>query len=47
MAKAQLDGLRIKDSIDWYIKAEDPPNFMEVIEIAIRADRYDELVQYQ
>ncbi|KAG6824237.1 hypothetical protein H0H92_007587 [Tricholoma furcatifolium] len=33
LAKAQLDGLRIKDSIDSYIKAEDPSNFAEAIEI--------------
>ncbi|KAG8732481.1 hypothetical protein FRC12_019252 [Ceratobasidium sp. 428] len=32
LAKAQLDGLRIRDAIDSYIKAEDPSNFPEVIE---------------
>ncbi|KAE9401661.1 ARM repeat-containing protein [Gymnopus androsaceus JB14] len=31
LAKAQLDGLRIKDSIDSYIKAEDASTFLEVI----------------
>ncbi|KAH8116430.1 clathrin heavy chain [Phellopilus nigrolimitatus] len=46
LAKAQLDGLRIKDSIDSYIKAEDPTNFLEVIEMASRADKYDDLVRY-
>ena len=63
LAKAQLDGLRIKDSIgkfhqhringrtltickDSYIKAEDPSNFAEVIEIASRADKHDDLVRY-
>ena len=63
LAKAQLDGLRIKDSIgnptrflfdvflliiftDSYIKAEDPSNFLEVIEISTRADKYDDLVRY-
>ncbi|KAJ7224497.1 hypothetical protein GGX14DRAFT_425944 [Mycena pura] len=46
LAKAQLDGLRIKDSIDSYIKAEDPSNFMEVIEIATRAGKQDDLVRY-
>ncbi|KAI9064179.1 clathrin heavy chain [Trametes sanguinea] len=46
LAKAQLDGLRIKDAIDSYIKAEDPTNYEEVIEIASRAGKYDDLVRY-
>jgi clathrin heavy chain len=64
LAKAQLDGLRIKDSvgmnlqnmliprlsfllhIESYIKAQDPLNFVEVIEIANRAGKHDELVKY-
>ena len=31
---------------DSYIKAEDPSNFAEVIEIATRADKYDDLVRF-
>jgi clathrin heavy chain len=66
LAKAQLDGLRIKDSIgtqyfalalnleltflffltDSYIKAEDPANFAEVIEISNRAGKHDNLVRF-
>jgi len=46
LAKAQLDGMRIKDSIDSYIKADDPSNYTEVIELATRADKYDELVRF-
>ncbi|KAL0060881.1 Clathrin heavy chain [Marasmius tenuissimus] len=46
LAKAQLDGLRIKDSIDSYIKAQDPSNFPEVIEIANRAGKHDDLVRF-
>ncbi|KAF8920783.1 clathrin heavy chain 1 [Mucidula mucida] len=46
LAKAQLDGLRIKDSIDSYIKAEDPSNFAEVIEISNRAGKHDDLVRF-
>ncbi|OBZ66438.1 Clathrin heavy chain 1 [Grifola frondosa] len=46
LAKAQLDGLRIKDAIDSYIKAEDPSNFLEVIEISNRAGKFDDLVRY-
>ncbi|KJA25685.1 hypothetical protein HYPSUDRAFT_37118 [Hypholoma sublateritium FD-334 SS-4] len=46
LAKAQLDGLRIKDSVESYIKAQDPSNFTEVIEIANHAGKHDELVRY-
>jgi clathrin heavy chain len=67
LAKAQLDGLRIKDSIgmqyfalslnleltflffflaDSYIKAEDPANFAEVIEISNRAGKHDDLIRF-
>ncbi|KIY69192.1 clathrin heavy chain 1, partial [Cylindrobasidium torrendii FP15055 ss-10] len=46
LAKAQLDGLRIKDAIDSYIKAEDPSNFAEVIEISNRAGKHDDLVRF-
>ncbi|KAF8180718.1 armadillo-type protein [Mycena galopus ATCC 62051] len=46
LAKAQLDGLRIKDVIDSYIKAEDPSNFIEVIEISTRAGKQDDLVRF-
>ncbi|MBW0487421.1 hypothetical protein O181_027136 [Austropuccinia psidii MF-1] len=46
LGKAQLDGLRIKDAIDSYIKAEDPTNYMEVIETADRAGKHEDLVRY-
>ncbi|THH15617.1 hypothetical protein EW146_g4889 [Bondarzewia mesenterica] len=46
LAKAQLDGLRVKDAIDSYIKAEDPSNFLEVIEIANHAGKHDDLVRF-
>ncbi|CAK9779753.1 clathrin heavy chain [Cutaneotrichosporon oleaginosum] len=46
LAKAQLDGLRIKDSIDSYIKAEDPSNFEEVIEISNRAGKHEDLIRF-
>jgi len=62
LAKAQLDDLRIKDSIgtqrilffefiltffaDSYIKAEDPSNFAEVIEISSHAGKHDDLVRF-
>ncbi|KAK4240826.1 hypothetical protein C8A03DRAFT_31102 [Achaetomium macrosporum] len=46
VAKAQLDGLRVSDSIDSYIRAEDPKNYEEVIEIAVAAGKNEELIKY-
>lgn len=46
LGKAQLDGLRVKDAIDSYVRAEDPSNFEEVIEIAERSGREEELIRY-
>lgn len=46
VAKAQLDGLRVGDSIDSYIRAGDPSNFNEVIEIATHAGKDDELIKF-
>ncbi|KAG2125280.1 hypothetical protein BD769DRAFT_1388550 [Suillus cothurnatus] len=48
LAKAQLDGLRIKDVIDSYIKAEDecPSNFTGAIEISSHAAKHDDLVHF-
>ncbi|EOA80785.1 Clathrin heavy chain [Exserohilum turcicum] len=46
VAKAQLDGLRVSDSIESYIRAEDPSNFLEVIEIATHAGKDEDLIKY-
>lgn len=46
VAKAQLDGLRVTDSIESYIKANDPANFNEVIETATHAGKDEDLVKY-
>ncbi|KAI6784810.1 clathrin heavy chain-like protein [Emericellopsis cladophorae] len=46
VAKAQLDGLRVSDAIESYIKAEDPKNYEEVIEIATHAGKNEDLVKY-
>ncbi|KAH8919125.1 clathrin heavy chain [Atractiella rhizophila] len=46
LAKAQLDGVRIKDSIDSYVKANDPSNYLEVIETASHAGKEEDLVRY-
>ncbi|CAF9906424.1 MAG: hypothetical protein HETSPECPRED_006177 [Heterodermia speciosa] len=46
VAKAQLDGLRISDSIGSYIRAGDASNHNEVIDIAIHAGKDEELIKY-
>jgi len=46
VAKAQLDGLRVSDSIDSYIRANDPSNYLEVIETATHAGKDEELIKF-
>lgn len=46
VAKAQLDGVRVSDSIESYIRAQDPSNYSEVIETSIHAGKNDELIKY-
>ncbi|KXS18347.1 clathrin heavy chain [Gonapodya prolifera JEL478] len=46
LAKAQLDHARVKDAIDSYIKADDPTNFIEVISVAERENKFDDLVRF-
>lgn len=46
VAKAQLTGLRVTDSIESYIRAEDPSNFLEVIETGTAAGKDEDLVKF-
>lgn len=46
VAKAQLDGLRVTDAIESYLRAQDPSNFAEVIEIATHAGKDDDLIKF-
>ncbi|KAF2876123.1 clathrin heavy chain [Massariosphaeria phaeospora] len=46
VAKAQLDGLRVTDAIESYIRAQDPSNFLEVIEIATHAGKDEDLIKF-
>ncbi|KAF1845878.1 clathrin heavy chain [Cucurbitaria berberidis CBS 394.84] len=46
VAKAQLDGLRVTDSIESYIRAGDPSNFLEVIETATHAGKDEDLIKF-
>ncbi|KAK9449233.1 uncharacterized protein V1518DRAFT_417454 [Limtongia smithiae] len=46
LGKAQLNGLRVSDAIDSYIKANDPSNYAEVIDIASHAGKDEELIKF-
>lgn len=46
VAKAQLDGLRVTDSIESYIRAGDASNFLEVIEVGTHAGKDDDLIKF-
>ena len=46
VAKAQLDGLRVTDSVESYLRAQDPSNFLEVIETATHAGKDEDLIKY-
>jgi clathrin heavy chain len=46
VAKAQLDGLRVSDGIASYIRAEDPSNYQEVIEISTHAGKDEDLIKF-
>ncbi|KAK5137642.1 hypothetical protein LTR08_007937 [Meristemomyces frigidus] len=46
VAKAQLDGLRVPDSIESYIRAQDPSNFQEVVETATHAGKDEDLIKF-
>ncbi|PNS17825.1 hypothetical protein CAC42_3220 [Sphaceloma murrayae] len=46
VGKAQLDGLRVSDAIESYIKAGDASNYNEVIEIATHAGKDEDLIKF-
>ncbi|KAF2222182.1 hypothetical protein BDZ85DRAFT_320437 [Elsinoe ampelina] len=46
VGKAQLDGLRVTDAIDSYIRANDASNYNEVIEIATHAGKDEDLIKF-
>lgn len=46
VAKAQLDGLRVTDGIESYLRAQDPSNYQEVIDIATHAGKDEDLIKY-
>lgn len=46
VAKAQLDGLRISDAVESYIRAQDPSNYNEVIEIATHTGKDEDLIRF-
>jgi clathrin heavy chain len=46
LAKAQLENGKVKESIESYIKAQEPNSFLNVIEAAKKQNLYDDLVKY-
>nr|KAJ3422166.1 hypothetical protein HK105_000871 [Polyrhizophydium stewartii] len=46
LAKAQLDDLRVHEAIESYLRADDFANFAEVIHVAGRANKYEDLVRF-
>ncbi|KAI5969843.1 CHC1 [Candida margitis] len=46
LGTAQLDGLRIPDAIDSYVKSKNPENYAQVIEIAEHAGKEEELLPF-
>ncbi|KAI9818123.1 MAG: hypothetical protein M1827_000748 [Pycnora praestabilis] len=46
VAKAQLGGLRVTDAIESYIRAQDPSNYNEVIDIATHSGKDQDLIKF-
>lgn len=46
LAKAQLEKGLVKDAIASYIKADDPSQYMSVVEVASKAESWEDLVKY-
>ncbi|KAF2671232.1 clathrin heavy chain [Microthyrium microscopicum] len=46
VGKAQLAGLRVPEAIESYIRAQDPSNFLEVIEIGTESGKDDDLIKF-
>lgn len=46
LGTAQLNGLRIPEAIESYVKSKNPENYEQVIEIADRAGKTDELIPF-
>lgn len=46
LGKAQLDGLRVTDAIDSYIRAQDPSNYKEVIDQSTQAGKDEDLIKF-
>lgn len=46
LGAAQLNGLRIPEAIGSYIKAQDPSDYENLIDIAEHAGKFDELIPY-
>lgn len=46
LARAQLSHGMVKEAIDSYIKADDPSQYMEVVNVASKCNNWEDLVKY-
>lgn len=46
LARAQLTAGMVKDAIDSYIKADDPSQYIAVVEASMQAGNWEDLVKY-
>jgi clathrin heavy chain len=46
VAKAQLVGIRVSDAVESYIRAQDPSNYIEVIEIGTESGKEEDLIKF-
>ncbi|KAK7088574.1 clathrin heavy chain 1 [Littorina saxatilis] len=46
LARAQLNKGMVKEAIDSYIKADDPSQYMEVVQVASASDNWEDLVKF-
>merc|ERR1712241_1463698 len=46
LGKAQLQQAMVKEAIDSYIKADDPSDYMDVVDTATRTENWEDLVRY-
>merc|ERR1712110_437988 len=46
LGKAQLQQKMVKEAIDSFIKADDPSDYMDVVDTATRTDSWEDLVRY-
>ncbi|CAK9299457.1 unnamed protein product [Gordionus sp. m RMFG-2023] len=46
LAKSYIQNNMVKEAVDSYIKAEDPSNYLEVVDIASKNEKWEDIVRY-